>query len=341
MVSVYQIADACGVSQATVSRILRNGPGAERHSEGTRKKVLAMADKLGYRPNVAARAIAGGRFRALALVIGVRRDTSYLPTGLVLGIEAAAQAADCSLSLTRCQKSASGQLPLLLRERAVDGMLLDLTHAVPPTVESAITALGLPAVWLNTHRDTDCVRPDDHAASLAATVRLIAFGHRRIAYLDCSVGPRSQQAHYSHAARREGYQEAMAAAGLPSLLWGYEAPRGVPATQRATYIHRRFGDAAPPTALVCYSRAMVAPAWLAAREHGLRVPQDCSVVSFDELPYTHLGPRVSTWSLPLDTVGCRAGEMLLAKVERPGEHPEIAVPFREEPGETLVAPGGA
>lgn len=310
--TLHDIARETGVSHMTVSRALR---GNGRIDPRTQTRIVAMAQKLGYRPNSAAQSVASGRFNCVTLLLGTVLGHSHLPEHLLFGIHDALLAAGMQLKLARLPDSALADrvhLPAVLTEWSCDGLLVDYTHDVPPAMNDAIEASGLPAVWLNTLRETDCVRPDDEAMGRLATQHLLTLGHRRIHYLDCSHPVRGlDRAHYSARDREMGYRAAMRAAGLAPRVF---RPRHNVETEARIAAAREL-LAAEPTAIVAYSVPMELERLLA--ERGMHIPEDLSIVTFGESRGHVQGRHGDYVRVPIIEVARSAVDLLLRKLVCP------------------------
>ena len=215
LITLTDIAQAADVSPNTVSRVLQGvtyrRPSFQRRAEHIRR----LAEELGYRPNTAARATRKGRFSNVGLLVSTSLHRSHLPEAMLAAICDHLTGQDLSLSLIRLPdaKLADGDLvPRLLRQRGCDGLLIDYTHGIPGPLIDLIAQLQVPAVWLNTKRDTDAVFADDFEAGQRAGQHLLRHGCRRTAYLSSLLD--GQPTHYSESDRPAGYAQALAAAGL-------------------------------------------------------------------------------------------------------------------------------
>lgn len=336
-VTASQVARACGVSQPTVSRILSNGPSAERYSPDTRQRVLGTARRLGYRLNAAARSTRTGRFEAVGLMLSTHHSRSILPGAMLGALSDALAARGQRLSIDKLPDDKlvdENMVPDLLRGWSVDGLLINYNTDIPDNLIRLIDAYGVPSVWLNSKQAHDCVYPDDEQAGRIATEHLLELGHRRIAFVHYG-----GWSHYSTPARRDGYVQAMRAAGLePELV---TAPDMSPADRRRTAAQwLRQPDR--PTAVVVYGEATLWPLNLAAQiDVGLSVPRDLSFVSFAHTSLMHGDIHVSSARLPNESMARRAVDLLLERVDDPTvTHPPACLPCRLEVGNTSAPPAG-
>jgi len=315
-VTVWDVVRAAGVSQPTVSLIL-NGKG-QRYSAETRRRVVEAAERLGYRPATNARSMASGKVASLGLLTGTQFDRSVVGP-MIPGIQRACREHDLHLVLAEvpdAQLVDAGFVPKILREYAVAGFLIGYTHEIPAPMAGLIERYRIPSVWMNTVRDADAVYLDDEAAGAELTRRLIALGHRRIAFFTVSM-----TAHYSHPARYAGYARAMADAGLAPLDLRV-TDRWMEVDDLAAVPEWLSGPAGRrPTAVVTWEDrdALTLLAWSA--QLGLRVPADLSLATFHLAPVTLAACRVMTCCLPFEAVGHAAVEMLLAKLADDSRRP--------------------
>lgn len=325
------IARHLGIGQKTVSRVFLQ-PDLVRAD--LRAQVLATARRLGYRPNAGARAMRSGRFRTVVLVRSTDRRSSPLPEDLLAGIEEPLGEAGLSLVLERMPDEAlidHDRLPRLAHEAMADGLLLNYDTNIPQALVDLIAAQGLPAVWINSRQKLACVRPDDAGAARELCRVLIDLGHRRIAYADFHLR-RGTSLHYSREDRRDGYRDAMAAAGLdPIEVFPDEVGLGVD-------LARQVLDARHPTAVIGYGDQEAASFLTAALASGRSVPADLSLATFGARPLV-LGRPIATWVVPQVEMGRRAATEVLALIGGKRRSTAVVLPFRADHGTTLGPAG--
>jgi LacI family transcriptional regulator len=313
-----EVARRAGVSVATVSYVLNNGP--RRVSPEKQQRVLAAVAELGYRPNAIARSLRARRTRILGLVLPDTANPYF--AGLSHAIEEAAAARGYQVVVSnaadRPDREAS-QIEALLRLQ-VDGLLwipADVRGARrppwPPPIPTVQVDRALP------HRGgplaCDVIGSDNVGGGRLAAAHLVQLGHRRVAYL---AGP----AYHLHArARLRGFEQALAEAGLalaPDLVdhGDFKYASGAAIAVRWC----RLPAGARPTAIACGNDAMAIGALWAAAEAGLRVPHDVSITGYDDLPQAaYTVPPLSTVAQPLEQIGDAAVARLLARIESPAE----------------------
>ncbi len=343
-VTIKDIAKRVGQSNVTVSYALR---GSTEVSEATRLRVKEVAREMGYRANGFARSMQSGRFGNIGLLCSSESARSNLPTELLNGIESELAGAKYHLTVGRLpdEKLASqGVVPGLLAEWTADGLLINYQESIPSRMIELIETDHVPAVWINSKQRDACVYAADLDAGRSATEQLLRMGHRRIAYVDYSHGQldlAEPGVHYSAADRAAGYEQAMIGAGLPPQLIRPErkvAPELRP--QLASDWLAAQVPQARPTAVLGYSGSTTAPLYIAALRLGLRIPEDLSIVSFDDAAIYILGPRLTTWVVPQHEMGRSAARMLLDRVAAKVSPTEtrLAVAFDFDPGQTVSPP---
>ena len=279
-VTMRDVARAAGVSQPLVSIVFRDAPGA---SEETRAHVLRVAAELGYRRDERARLLRQGRSRLL----GVAFEPVQPFHGEILdGVHTAAQQRgyDVVLSAVTPHRAEDAAVEALLRDRCEALVLLG--SALPRARLEQISAT-LPVVSVTRAFDAaafDSVATDDHRGAVLAVEHLLDLGHRRIAYIDAD-----REA--GGARRRAGYQDTMAAAGLVDEMMIVRG--GASEAGGATAITGLLAQDPAPTAVIAFNDRCAVGVISQARVLGRCVPEDLSVVGFDDseqasLPYLDL-----------------------------------------------------
>jgi DNA-binding LacI/PurR family transcriptional regulator len=273
-VNMADVARRAGVSIATVSRALRGLPGV---SPRTRSRVLAIVDELDYVVSPAASSLRGAT-RRVAVVLP-RLDSWYSSTMLAT-IESTLREAD--LDVLVYQVSSAERRAQFFRDlptrRKVDAAVL-ITLPIRPDEEERLDLMGVEVVVAGSRlRDFPSVDVDDVAIGVEAVEHLIGLGHTRIAMIRTSDTEGARWA--SDLRRRTGYLEALARHGLPedpALV--VTAPYGIDAG--AVGMDELLALDDPPTAVFCYSDDIAVAATTTLRRHGLRVPDDVSLIGVD------------------------------------------------------------
>jgi DNA-binding LacI/PurR family transcriptional regulator len=322
--TIKDVAEAAGVSIATVSRALHGLP---RVSEATRQRVLAAAAELRYVASPSAASLASGQTNAIGVVAPFVNRWYF--AAIVHSAEERLRKAGYDLLLYSLgtddherRRAFSGTL---LRKR-VDGVLVLGLHPTPDEVAALSTVGGPVAIVGANVPGWASVRIDDEGAARCAVRHLLDLGHRRIGF----IGGEDPLHTRMPAERRAGYRAELAAAGLPAVpeleaVGGFTVSGGYDAAQRLLAIPE------PPTALFAASDEMAMGAVQAARRVGLRVPEDVSVIGIDDHEMAEL-LDLTTVAQPVVAQGVLAAEMILTALTEP-ERPPPAVTV---PTELLV-----
>lgn len=308
-VTVQDVARAAGVSAMTVSRVVNGGANVR---ETTRVAVLEAIAKLNYSPNSAARSLAAGEATQIGLLYS-NPSAAYLSQFLI-GALAAARRAGCHLVLEACEGERADEQAEATRSFAstsVEGVILPppLSEAAP--VRAELEAAGIPwvsvAMGLPPERSLN-VRIDDFGAASAMTRHLLDLGHRNIGFI------RGNPNQTSSAERYRGFVAALEEAGIDlasvPVEQGYFTFRsGIVASERL------LDRANPPTAIFASNDDMAAATVGVAHRRGLHVPQDLSVVGFDDTSLaTTIWPELTTIRQPIAAMAEEALTQLLARL---------------------------
>lgn len=320
MVTIYDVARSAGVSPKTVSRVL-NADAPVRAD--TRAQVERAMAELGYAPSPAARAMRSGRTGLVGLLAGTvsaappQGEATGLPDLPILrGIQRTLEAAGLALLIADTggrPDTARAALRALARHR-VEGLIRVADH------HRRLAPLGGAAsaveVIANGYDDlgTPAVVPDDRGGMRALMGRILALGHRRVAYLTLRLGIDATRL------RLEGYREALAAAGLPfdPALVIQAEPDDPPQDGRLLpeAVDRALALADRPTAICCGNDRMAIGVYGLLRTRGLRLPEDMSVAGYDDHRTISeaLHPALTTVTLPYDAMGALAARLMLERL---------------------------
>jgi LacI family transcriptional regulator len=325
-VTIHEVARHASVSPMTVSRVI-NGESNVRDT--TREIVMEAVRTLNYRPNPAARVLAGARDIRIALIYS-NPSASYLSEMLVGALDGSHRAA-AQLVLERWDnlKPAAEKAAAQKLSEGVTGVILPPPLCESKAIAAAFAAEGVPAVALATGQardDVSCVRIDDFHAAREMTLHLIALGHSRIAFI------RGQPTQTASGQRQAGFEAAMEESGLdvdPALVvqgfFSYKS--GLEAAEKL------LGRKRIPTAIFASNDDMAAAAISVAHRRSLDVPNDLSVVGFDDTPIaTTVWPELTTIRQPIAAMAEAAINLLLHKIRRPKDrhahqHVDHLVPY--------------
>lgn len=304
-----QLADQLGVSTATVSRALNDKPGV---SVETRRRVVAAAQDMAYRPNAAARALTTATTRTV--VFAVHRHQFPLSVdpfypGIMRGLEETLGSEHYGVLLLTLSDEdvASGPASLAVLQEGRADALVAAGPDIPPHFILAAAARDMPIVLVdNALSETDIatITADDFGGSRSATRHLIdAHNHHSIALLRGAPGWASNNE------RADGYCDAMSTAGLEPCMVAVDDTTIATGATALAEVLRSWPDT---TAVVAVNDAMAIGAIREARKIGRRVPEDLAVVGFDDISWAALSdPPLTTVRVPIVEIGRRAGRVLL------------------------------
>jgi LacI family transcriptional regulator len=323
---VDAIAHEVGVSHSTVRRCLS---GAEARYGATARRmadIRAVAERLGYVPNSAARALRKGRFDCVALLGSYDRRHGYLPDALMSGIHDRLADHRVRLSMARAEDEVladCSRLKPLLQRIGADGLLLDYIDHVPEGMAGNLAAMRLPAVWINRDVAHDAVRVDDEAGASLVTDALVRRGRRCIAYVDFSHDRDDPTAHYSARERHDGWQRMARRSGAEGPCFHAL----VPASERLDAARRWLrGLQRTPDAIMGYTAEHAAIVMSAAQLEGLPTPAIADLGAVDNEPWL-LGAAYTCAQLPFAAIAAAAVTLLLDKVAgADGPQPAIVIP---------------
>jgi len=323
--TIADVAKRAGVSSAAVSFAINDRPGV---SPDTRERILEAARELGWRPSASARALTEARTRAIGFVLA--RDPAQIELDsffvrFLSGLERTLSPADYALLLQLVPEGpALSAYERLAYAGRVDGFLLADVEVDDPRF-ALLQDAGLPVV-LAGHPVGDCPFPwveTRHAEGMTAAVEhLRGLGHERIAFLGGSPD-------HEHVQVRLGrwQQAAGDAAGL--VVHAHDGETAAAAREVLGLAGGPDAEFARPTAIVCTSDALALTVVGAARQAGLSVPDDVSVVGFDDSPLAALAsPALTSVRVDWAEFGAAAAEALLAAIN--GAEPPAYSPSAPE-----------
>lgn len=320
---IEQIAADLNISSASVSRALNDRPGVGRE---LRERILQRARELNYTPSVTARGLATSQTFTLGFFVREKPNLSTQSDpfyGEILhGVEQVSAQSDYHVAIGTLTDAilAAPQEFRFVRERRVDGMIL-AGPDIPNDFIIAMRNTRLPIVLVDNkldHARMDSVNTDDEYGAYLAARHLIEAGHRHIGIIS---GP---QDWYSNARRVRGYRLALAEAGVPICI--IHVDRTTIDSGETAY-HRLMEQQPGITALCAVNDSMAIGAIRAAQSQRRRVPDDLSVVGFDDIDWASLNnPPLTTISVPKRQVGQEAARRLLSLLYEPTMQPvEIVV----------------
>lgn len=333
-VTIIDVARAAGVSYATVSRVLNDDPYVKLE---TRERVSAALDRMGYVANRQARSLRTGRSQMIGLLV---RDlgTGYVGE-IVAGIDAEIAGTDREMLLfTTHQQAREPEYVATIVGGMADGLLLVLPFDVEPYGE-LLAQRRFPYVLIDYEGSAvgPAVSCTNRQGVYEGTSYLFSLGHRRIGFITGNMAMGSARS------RLLGYRQALSDHGLaedPALVveGDYQQPAGHAGALALLALPN------PPSAIFASNDVMAFGAMDAIRNVGLRIPQDVSVLGFDDVPQAAgVSPALTTVHQPLHEMGRQAVQMLLACIDDPGrpfEYRELATKLVPRNSCQPIAPAG-
>src|ERR671934_688806 len=312
-VTLADIAREAGTSASTASRALS---GRGYVSAGARARLLAAADRLGYVPNASARTLKQRTSRVVGVVVSDLGNQFY--GRLAAAIEETLREADYQMVLIGDNSESAEE---------VAGARTFLAMRAPGVI---MTPVGAEASFLLARHGVAVVEVDRRLASVPcdavvidnergardATAHLLALGHRRVGLLVADTNWTSD------AGRLRGYREAHAQAGVPVdeqliVRIGFHAPD-------AELKIGRLLDEGGPTAIFAANNLLAEQAWHLLRRRGLRLPEDISLVGFDDVAWMGMvSPGITVVAQPTEELGRRAAQLLLRRLPQPARDPRV------------------
>jgi DNA-binding LacI/PurR family transcriptional regulator len=302
--TIHDVAKRAGVSKSLVSLVLQESPNV---SDEKRAAVLAAAAELGYRPNVVARSLVQRESHHLGVMISDFHNPFF--ADVVSGLEDQAQAEGYRLIMNTGRRVTSEEEEAIesLIELQVDGLVLAGARVPIRVVERAARFLPVVLVSRSSKKpNIDVVVNDDRLGAGLAVDHLAGLGHRRIAHIDGGNGANAVP-------RRLGYEAAMRRLGLEDRVQVVRS--AFTAEAGAEGVHELCRRQEPPTAIFACNDLAAIGALGALQQRGLRVPDDVSVVGYDDTSLASLRQiDLTTIHQPRIEMGRTAVEVLLERI---------------------------
>ena len=305
-VTSLEVAALAGVSQSAVSRVFTPGSSV---STKTAEKVRAAADKLGYRPNVLARSLKSGRSRIIGLLVAYLENYFYPEVVEKLSRELQKEGYHVLVFLAPVTTVNVDQVVHEIMDYQVDGIVLASVSMSSDLAERCL-ATGIPVVLFNRGQDDprlSSVTTNNRLGGFALADFLVSLGHNRIAYIAGFEGASTQRD------REIGFCEGLAAAGQ-TLIARAEGNFVYGDAQIAA--RNLFATPRRPDAVFVGNDHMAFAVMDVLRfELGLRVPEDVSIVGFDDVPPASWPAyNLTTYRQPVDQMVAETVAMLIAKI---------------------------
>ncbi len=309
--TLLDVAKAAGVSTATVSRCL-NLP--DQVAEKTRLKVQSAVDTLGYSPNFGAKVMAARRTNTIGAIIPTMENAIFARGLQAFQEELRLHGFTMLVASTSYRAEIEEEQIRSLVARGADALLL-IGHERAPEIYDFLEAQGIPALVTWTF-DPESKRPsvgfDNRAAMLEMATKVIDLGHRRLALISAELAQNDRVK-----ARLRGLQDAMRAAEMPvESLQIVETAYGI--EEGAAAFDAIMTSDKKPTAIFCGNDVLAAGALRRARELGVKIPDDVSIIGFDDMELAQIVyPPLTTVHVPHRDMGRQAG-LALARLVKDG-----------------------
>ena len=308
-----EVAQRAGVSVAVVSYVVNNGP--RPVAAKTQAKVKKVIEELGYYPNELARSLSRKESATIGLIIPSLVNPVYAEMAQSLERECMAQGYLVMLASTGRDPDKEVRLAKLLRAKQVDGVVI-IPSVSPQAILKPLQQAGIPTVVLEHDLPgVACIGIDEFQGGKLVTSHLLSLGHRRIGMIKHK--PTSALSRLRFVA----YCETLAEAGVeldPALV--IEGKSG----QAGGYVSMQRLLALPsrPTAVFAHNDMMAIGAIRAIQDTNLAVPDDISVVGYDDtLNSNYINPRLTTVKFSIVEMGRRAGQMIVELAQKKGDLP--------------------
>jgi LacI family transcriptional regulator len=323
VVTIKDVAREAGVSVGTASQALRENPAVR---DATRRRVQGVAARLRYQPSALARGLVTRRTHTVGLLISDISNPFFIRA--VRAIEDSAQENGYNVILCNTDEDPAKETQYLrvLIEKRVDGIILATTAGSLQAVRD-VRWRRIPLVLFDRELPrvaADTVKVDSVLGGRLATDHLLSLGHQRIAIIH---GPVVRS---TGAERLQGYLNSLQEAGMrpqPALIreGNFKADSGRELAQRLLDL------SPPPTALFCTNNLMTVGALQTLGERGVRIPQDLSLVGYDDMEWwTLTHPPLTTVGQPVYELGREAMRLVLAQIQTPGRRRPQRVVLKPE-----------
>lgn len=307
MATIYQVSELAGVSLATVSRVMNNNTNV---SDATRAKVLAAMEQLDYRPNTIAQSLASNRSNSIGILVSELHGPFY--GDMLSGIENECRAAGKHVIIAAGHSEEASEIDGIefLISRNCDALILHV-EAVSDDYLIKLAAGKVPVVLINRYIPEladNCIRLNNELGGYLATRQLLQLGHRALAYISGPMWKSDAKERFA------GHQRALAEFNL-KMDQRLFAEGDFRDSGGARCMQQLLASGQTFSAVVCANDEMAAGAMEVAREQGLAIPQQLSLVGFDNLLLAHyLYPKLTTIDYPVGEMGRMAARWVLKHI---------------------------
>lgn len=307
MATIYEVSELAGVSLATVSRVINKNT---RVSEKTTAKVEAAMAQLGYRPNAVAQSLASNCSNSVGILVSELHGPFYGAMMSGIEIELRGHSKHAIITAGHSNEADEKEGIEFLISRNCDALILHV-EAVSDAFLVKLAKGNTPVVLINRYIDAIkecCISLDNALGGYLATRHLLQQGHRNIGYISGPLWKTDADA------RLSGHKKALSEFGVDyNNDWTFEGD--FQETGGSDGMKHLLAQNAPISAVACANDEMASGAMGIIREHGLSIPDDISVVGFDNVTFSrYLYPRLSTIDYPIYDMGQMAAKWVLNKI---------------------------
>ena len=310
MATIRQVSELAKVSVATVSRVINGNAWV---ADSTQRRVRDAMEKLGYQPNISARALATKKTNTIGMIVG---DLSGPFFGdLMYQVEKTVRAHGKHLILTSSHGDFEGEQDAInfLLQRQVDALILQLDSMTDADIVELKERIATPIILVNRYvpeLSGQCIYTDNETGGKEATEFLIQEGHQHIA---CITGPLFKQ---DSRDRLQGYRQALELSGLiydPDLVIESDFTEA----GGSVAMERLMNRSSPFSAVFCSNDLMALGAIYHAKNVGIQVPEQLSIVGFDNIVMSsYIDPSLTTMHVPIGQMGEQAGSLACAMADK-------------------------
>ena len=308
--TIHDIARELDISASTVSRALNDNP---RISQKTTKKIKAVADSLGYRPNTLASNLRNKKSNTIGIVVPL--INRYFFSAVISGAEDIAYKAGFNVVISQSNDIAQKEIDIVqsMFANRVDGLIISIAMQTDTYDHLKLfRKKHIPLVFFDRvvpEIETDKIVVDDFAGGFRVTQHLIDQGYKRIGHL---AGPQNLITYYN---RKSGYVEALSKNGIQfdeNLI----NVNKLTSDDGLTAVKQLMSLPIPPDAIFCGNDTTALSAMIYLRDKGIRIPEDIGIVGFSNEPFSKVvSPSISTIAQPGFEMGQKAAELLIRKID--------------------------
>lgn len=316
MPGIQEIAARAGVSPATVSRALR---GLAHVNPKTREKIFEAAAEIGY-PTAAIENLMDSGHKSRAVGVITQDIEGWYSSHAISGIEQALREADMDLVLYNFNQN-QGRERIFQADR-LNGLDALIIISLPPTEAEfqQIVALDIPIVLIGIHRDdVTSITINDYEGAKLATEHLVELGHTKIALM--SDEPEALFGFTAPRDRTRAFHDVLSAHGI-TFNESHEVHGGFSLKTAVKAMDDLLSQPDRPTAIFCLSDEMAFGAMSSIRNHGLRVPEDISVVGFDDHAMSEFA-GLTTVAQPIELLAQMAALTIMGKINKPNNEVKV------------------